>query len=139
MPSSRHRVCPACRRLARRNPCPICNNLKERRAKFCRPCHFTQVQDNIKTGSKTYTKKGYVAVRVLGKNGKASYRFEHVLLMEEALGRSLLPGENVHHINGIRGDNRIENLELWIRPQPTGIRVDDAVAWAKEILSRYGQ
>ena len=95
------------------------------------------MQDNIKTGSKTIHKKGYIAVRILGANGKAAYRFEHVLNMEKALGRSLLPGENVHHINGIRDDNRIENLELWIKPQPTGIRVEDAVAWAKEILSRY--
>lgn len=57
--------------------------------------------------------------------------------MEAKLGRLLLPGENVHHINGVRDDNRVENLELWIKPQPTGIRVDDAVAYAKEILRRY--
>lgn len=34
-------------------------------------------------------------------------------------------------------DNRVENLELWTRPQPSGIRARDAVAWAKEILARY--
>ena len=34
-------------------------------------------------------------------------------------------------------DNRPENLELWTRPQPTGIRVTDAIAWAREILDRY--
>jgi HNH endonuclease len=57
--------------------------------------------------------------------------------MEKILGRSLIPGENIHHINGIRSDNREENLELWVRPQPTGIRAADAVKWAKEILRRY--
>ena len=31
-----------------------------------------------------------------------------------------------------------ENLESWIRPQPTGIRASEAVEWAKEILARYG-
>jgi hypothetical protein len=69
--------------------------------------------------------------------GKAQYVFEHILVMERILGRYLLPEESVHHRNGVRDDNRPENLELWTRPQPTGIRVTDAIAWASEILARY--
>jgi hypothetical protein len=68
---------------------------------------------------------------------KGRYVFEHVLVMEDILGRYLLPGENIHHLNGVRDDNRPENLELWTRPQPIGIRASDAVAWAREVLVRY--
>ena len=65
------------------------------------------------------------------------YVFEHILVMEEKIGRYLRPEESVHHLNGVNEDNRPENLELWVRPQPSGIRVADAVAWAREILARY--
>ena len=90
-------------------------------------------------GGRIFHKQGYVMVRMPASNDDLRrYVFDHVLIMEEHLGRKLLPTENVHHINGVRDDNRIENLELWVTPQPTGIRAVDALDWAREIIKLYG-
>ena len=82
---------------------------------------------------------GYVVRSVPDSSKKSNSRTErqHRLVMEEHLGRNLLPGENVHHKNGDRADNRIENLELWITKQPKGQRALDLLAWAHEIIDRY--
>lgn len=82
------------------------------------------------------TADGY-RYRFVRTQGKRVRIFEHRYAMEQALGRPLLPHEEVHHINGVRDDNRIENLELWSTRQPSGQRVEDKVAWALELLETY--
>jgi hypothetical protein len=57
---------------------------------------------------------------------------QHRLIWELHHGRKLQRFENIHHKNGIRTDNRIENLELWTKPQPYGQRPEDLVDWVLE-------
>lgn len=66
-----------------------------------------------------------------GPNGQV-YQHRHV--MSGIIGRPLRRHESVHHKNGNRSDNRPENLELWVKGQPSGQRIQDVAQWYLEWL-----
>ena len=118
-----------------------CGRTKPVKSAICATCRTEAGSANGNwRGGRVRHKRGYVFVHAPEHpraNKRSPYVFEHILVMEQVLGRYLLPHESVHHRNGVKDDNRAENLELWTRPHPTGIRVTEAVAWARQILALY--
>lgn len=108
-------VCPQCGETAKRRYNKA-NQGYDYKQKFCSKACADASQ--FKGGF--IDKKGYVVLRV----GEVQ-TFEHRLVMEGVLGRKLEAHETVHHKNGIRHDNRPENLELWAGRHGRGQRAAD--------------
>lgn len=100
-------------------------------SKRCRNCSHPPVEGR----EPTWRKNKYGYMQAYGVGGKMLLQHRHV--MERHLGRPLRDDENVHHKNGMRDDNKIENLELWSKSQPSGQRVEDKIEWCKWFLAQY--
>jgi hypothetical protein len=114
-----------------------CNN-QYRSLGYC-DMHYTRFKkygdpNTTKVKGYHFNHKGYIMTLDPMTN---KHRAQHRVIMQEHLGRVLLPHENVHHLNGDKTDNRIENLELWSKSQPSGQRVQDKIAHAISILEQY--
>ena len=108
-------------RLSRRNKCKQCGKefycVPSRVGKFCsKTCYYESMRgfrgaDHPQwKGGRFKRSDGYIIIR----NPKEQTKFvlEHRVVMANHIGRELERTEDVHHINGIRDDNRIENLKL---------------------------
>lgn len=114
--------------------------------KFCsRECHYEFVRQQDRhpefpefKANKRVAKHGYVRLIRPWQNGAKREAFEHRVVMEKHLGRCLKSHETVHHKNGDRADNRIENLELFSSRHGPGQRVSDRLRFYTEFLNEYG-
>jgi hypothetical protein len=110
------RQCLSCGRLFQVQPYKIKNG----GGKFCsRQCQA----ESRRTGYRRISENGYVQL--------SGFRAEHRIVMEEHLGRSLLRSEHVHHINGDKTDNRIENLIVIPHAEHTRLHLGLNGRWAK--------
>ena len=116
--------------------CPECGKMfYTTRTEFC--SHECAAEGRKKRWKhKTYIENGYICQYVNGYNKKGNAK-QHRLIMEEYLGRRLQPGEVVHHKNGIKTDNRIENLEVLTAGEHSSLHRRKEKAEGKHLFGGY--
>ena len=68
--------------------------------------------------------------------GSGQKMAEHRFVVAKRMNRLLLPHETIHHKNGIRDDNRSENLEYWPSKHGKGQRAEDMIEWHREEIRK---
>ena len=108
-----------------RHPCADCGVLISRNNQRCRPCggkrggaSRTGEHNYAWKGGRLLGKDGYIYILAVPGNPKGRrYRLEHVLVWEQANDKKLPKGWVIHHLNHVKDDNRLENLEAMPRSQ----------------------
>jgi HAD superfamily hydrolase (TIGR01509 family) len=131
--------------------CVVCGIIRPVRLNTIRCKKFAgscvTCNSRARSNGRVISRSGYVKIptfclaendlNMLFPQHRKKYILEHRLNMSRLIGRPLKSHENVHHKNGIKGDNRIENLELWSKSQPYGQRVKDKLEWCRQFLREY--
>ena len=116
--------------------CPVCGK------KFYTTRHKTcsvecgRIYKSQHREHKTYMENGYITEFKNGYNKKGNVK-QHRRIMEEYLGRRLESWEVVHHINGIKTDNRIENLQLMTASEHSSMHRKEEKAAGKHLFGGY--
>ena len=121
------------RKLPKHQPhlCITCGKRIAKSSTFCRTCYFVQrlalpqeQRPNWKGGKRTV--QGYVFIRSSSNPGNKGYKLEHRMIWEKVHDKTLPKDWVVHHLNGIRGDNRPNNLVAM--PRQKHHRLHEAMA-----------
>lgn len=118
------------------NPCSVKHKAQPRGANAKKPGNIERQRGSLNhmwKGGTTTAPKGYVLEKLQPEDPmfamaqSGGYVMQHRVVVARAIGRPLLPNEQVHHRNGDKADNRIENLELWFSSHPAGQRASDVL------------
>lgn len=109
--------------------------LKSGKCVSCGCSRLNRKSYNIKNQKQNRYKK--VLKRGHPNADKFGYILEHIYVMSKHLERKINPKETIHHKNGIKSDNRIENLELWASRHPKGQRIEDMIDFCISYLNDY--
>jgi len=96
-----------------------CHEIKRGDGLFCSVSCSVKKENNPNYRGGKFEALGYVHVLIptQQKHEKSSYALEHRIIIETKFGRKLNEDEVVHHLNGIKTDNRIENLTIMSQPE----------------------